>query len=166
MRHQILLSGLLGLLLLAGCVPTRSAAEMKKIQTTKGFLTESLYYAGSGSRHHYFEQEVLLDRWWWVPGRESDGQDSYRVRRSELEVPRALLFKRSSYQGKDDPQRVKVRISDGPPFRMEERVRGKVRLRQAQVVKKGEPPEDNAPAPPGFHLPALQTTPAPIPPRP
>ncbi len=166
MRHQILLSSFLALLLLlSSCTATRSAAEMKEIQDTKGFLTKSLYYTGSGSRHHYFEQPRWIERGWWVPGANTDGHDAYRVRRTQLEVPAKLLFARSTYQGEEDPQRVKVRIVGGPPFRVEERLPEKDRKKVRASEKEAAPKHDESPLP-GAFLPALQNTPPPVPPRP
>lgn len=167
MHPKILLSGFLALLLLSSCTATRSAAEMKEIQDTKGFLTltKSLYYTGSGSRHHYFDQQKWFERGWWVPGSNTDGHDAYRVRRTELEVPAKLLFERSTYQGKEDPQRVKVRIIGGPPFRVEERVPEKDRKKTRALEKGATPKHDDSPLP-GTFLPALKNTPPPVPPRP
>lgn len=120
-RLLVLLGALLFLGALPCCTGTRSVADLERIQNTKGFLTKSLHYAGSSASHHYFEQGVLFDNGWWIPGVKTDHLKSYRVRRHALPMNEAWVFERSSYEGVADPRRAKVRVHSSPAPHVERR---------------------------------------------
>lgn len=124
MRHGSILTQVIAAILLtltSGCTATRSPAALKEIQDSKGFHTKSLYYTGSSFSFHYFEQEVFRTLPWAKPF----STDAYRVQRKELSLPADLFFSHSTYHGEKDPQRVKVRITDGPPYQVEPRTYSK-----------------------------------------
>lgn len=114
--------------ILSGCASTVNVSDLKVIQDTQGFYTKSLYYAGSTRHHHYFDQFVLFDLGFWIPGVESDGYDGFKVPRDELLLPTDFEFERRTYKGESDDRRRKIRITDDPTFRVEKRKTAKERL--------------------------------------
>lgn len=105
----------------SGCASTVSVSNLKVIQNTQGFYTKSLYYTGSTRRYHHFDQFVLFDPGFWIPGVESDGYKGFKVLREELLLPSGFEFERKTYKGESDDRRRKIRIKDGPTFRVEKR---------------------------------------------
>lgn len=81
-----------------GCTATKSAADLEVVQNTRGFLTKSLYYAGSSRGHHYFEQwdPVSVKNLLVPSGITFMGKDlknpwqSYRVARSGVTLARTM----------------------------------------------------------------------------
>jgi hypothetical protein len=106
---------------LAGCASTVSVSKLKGIQDTGGFYTKSLDYTGSSQRHHYFDQFVLFDMGFWIPGVDSDGYRGFKVPRSQLSLPTELEFDRKTYKGEGDERRRKIRIQGDPNFHVERR---------------------------------------------
>jgi hypothetical protein len=107
--------------ILSGCASTVNVSDLKVIQDTRGFYTKSLYYTGSTRRHHHFDQFVLFDLGFWIPGAEPDGCKGYRVPREELFLPTDFEFKRTTYKGESDDRRRKIRIKDDPTYSVEKR---------------------------------------------
>jgi hypothetical protein len=95
---------------LPACTATKSVANLEKIQNTEGFYSKSLFYVGSSSRFHYFDQFALLGDWWWVPGVHDDNFRSFRVRKDDLKVAASWIFAHSDYEGDDDHRRVRCRV--------------------------------------------------------
>lgn len=114
--------------ILSGCASTVGVTDLKVIQDTRGFYTKSLYYTGSSPRHHHFDQFVLFDLGFWIPGIESDGYKGFRVPREELFLPTDFEFVRKTYKGESDDRRRKIRITDDPTFRVEQRKTAEERL--------------------------------------
>ncbi len=113
---------------LSGCASTVNVSELKAIQDTRGFFTQSLYYTGSTRRHHHFDQFVLFDLGFWIPGTESDGYKGYKVPREELLLPNEFEFERRTYKGTSDARRRKIRIKEDPAYRVEKRKTPEERL--------------------------------------
>jgi|GEM_PF-5786733 len=90
----------------SGCASFAEVTDLKKIQDTAGFYPKALYYCGSNEACHFFEQETPLGDLTPL----SKHVRTIMVSRKEVRLPEGAEFLRSSYTGRPDTQRQKMRI--------------------------------------------------------
>lgn len=116
-RQILFVSGSMLSMLLASCVATKSASEMRRIQEAEDGHAdprshEAVWYAGSTGRHHYlWHRDVFF--------RHLNDWRLFRVSRSELKLD-GVTEKR--YDGSKDHDEKSMRyaaITKGPPYKLQ-----------------------------------------------
>ena len=90
----------------SGCASFAEVTDLKAIQETAGFYPKALFYCGSDEVCHFFEQETPLADLTIL----SKNVRTIMVARQEVRLPEGAEFLRSSYTGRADTRRQKLRI--------------------------------------------------------
>ncbi len=90
----------------SGCASFAEVTDLKGIQDTAGFYPKALFYCGSDEVCHFFEQETPLADLTIL----SKHVRTIMVSRPQVRLPGGAEFPRSSYTGRPDTRRQKMRI--------------------------------------------------------